>query len=371
MTGVQMAKSTEHFLTLDGLRGIAATAVVAHHGERLLWPSIERAHPWLAVDFFFCLSGFVIAHAYAGRLATAMSVTTFLKIRLRRLAPLFLLGMGLGLAVALLQSSIGSPENRIAARETLVGIVGFFGLPAPPIYGLERPLYPLNDPAWSMLFEMLINVTFALIWRTGGGSRQHLIGWLLCAAAALIAVNTVWDRLEWGWNWSSIVVGLARVAWSFPLGVLLYDLYRSGWLQRISVPPPLLMLVTMAMLVVPTPPVSKSYELATLFVLIPIIVLLAANSRSGPALSRIEGWLGASSYALYITHYPIFLIYGVIVSRIAHTSPDTLAPWAGIGLLAFAHAFAFSAYRMYDLPVRRWLARRDKPSAPSERQTYA
>jgi len=62
----------QHFEILDGLRGVAAIAVVIFHFMEITIPDPKNnfiAHAYLAVDFFFCLSGFVIAYAYDDRLS--------------------------------------------------------------------------------------------------------------------------------------------------------------------------------------------------------------------------------------------------------------------------------------------------------------
>jgi len=354
--------SKDHFLTLDGMRGIAATAVVAHHGYKMLWPSIEEAHPWLAVDFFFCLSGFVIAHAYGARISDGMSMGAFIKLRLQRLGPLFLLGMTLGLCVNILQVFSGKDDHKILAQQAMVGIVGFLGLPAPPIFGLDKELYPLNGPAWSLMFECLANIGIALVWRKGMGTTRNFLVWLGLAFIAMLAIAFTWHRLEWGWNWTSIAVGFVRISWSFPLGVLLYRFYETGRMGHVSIPAPLLFVATTALLVTPTPSgLATTFELFAATVAFPILVLFGANASAGPGLRSIENWLGSTSYALYITHYPLFLLYGGIVTRIAGAPIESLAPWAGLGLIVFTYAFAWLACRFYDVPLRRKLSvrRRD------------
>src|SRR3954469_5592254 len=92
-------QTKQHFQILDGLRGIAALAVVAFHFMEWVYTDYSQnfiAHAYLAVDFFFCLSGFVIGYAYDDR-AGKMSIGEFFKKRLIRLHPLVILGSVLGL----------------------------------------------------------------------------------------------------------------------------------------------------------------------------------------------------------------------------------------------------------------------------------
>src|ERR1700761_6040207 len=89
-----MARRT--FETLNAMRGIAAIGVVLFHG-RALWHGAVAPHGYLAVDIFFMLSGFVIAHAYEERLRLGLSVAEFAKIRIIRFYPLYALGLTLGI----------------------------------------------------------------------------------------------------------------------------------------------------------------------------------------------------------------------------------------------------------------------------------
>src|SRR6204780_4912905 len=90
----------EHFEVLDGLRGSAAFLIVIFHlfnysfGFHGPWALVK--HAYLAVDFFFALSGFVVAYAYDDRW-TRMTILQFFRIRLIRLHPLVLVGATLGL----------------------------------------------------------------------------------------------------------------------------------------------------------------------------------------------------------------------------------------------------------------------------------
>lgn len=89
-----LLKTKQHFEILDGLRGIAAVAVVIFHFMEFAVPDYSKsfiAHAYLAVDFFFCLSGFVIAYAYDNKVQK-LGALQFLKLRLIRLHPLVIIG---------------------------------------------------------------------------------------------------------------------------------------------------------------------------------------------------------------------------------------------------------------------------------------
>lgn len=87
---------------LDGLRGVAAMIVVAFHLFETYSPGVTGQilnHGYLAVDFFFVLSGFVIGYAYDDRWGKGMGTWTFFKRRLIRLHPLLIMGTLVGAAL--------------------------------------------------------------------------------------------------------------------------------------------------------------------------------------------------------------------------------------------------------------------------------
>ena len=94
-----LLKTKPHFEILDGLRGLAALVVVIFHFMEIIIADFSNnfiSHGYLAVDFFFCLSGFVVSYAYDNRIA-GMGLKTFIKLRLIRLQPLVIIGSVLGL----------------------------------------------------------------------------------------------------------------------------------------------------------------------------------------------------------------------------------------------------------------------------------
>src|ERR1700744_3037299 len=92
-------QTKQHFEILDGLRGVAALAVVTFHFMEWVYFDYSKnfiGHGFLAVDFFFCLSGFVIGYAYDDRIGK-MGILEFFKSRLIRLHPLVIIGSVIGL----------------------------------------------------------------------------------------------------------------------------------------------------------------------------------------------------------------------------------------------------------------------------------
>lgn len=141
-----------HFLTLDALRGVAALAVLVLHMPPLTGLVF---HAYLAVDLFFIMSGFVIAHAYERRLLAGWSPGDFIRTRVVRLWPLYLLGTAVGAAVF---AGVAGDAVGFAVLGVLVAAAVVM-MPLP--LGAEVQIFDLNRPAWSLFFEMVANVLYA------------------------------------------------------------------------------------------------------------------------------------------------------------------------------------------------------------------
>ncbi|MGE0829924.1 MAG: acyltransferase family protein, partial [Hyphomonadaceae bacterium] len=147
----------ERFLALDGLRGIAAVAVLLRHFGSAAGP-VRLPESYLAVDLFFLLSGFVLAHAYEQRLRAGMSFWDFLKARFIRLYPLYFLGTAIGAAGAFW---LASRNWGHAEFGEMLGSLSFNLAFLPSAFHEHNP-FPYNGPAWSLFYEMLASVIFAL-----------------------------------------------------------------------------------------------------------------------------------------------------------------------------------------------------------------
>jgi peptidoglycan/LPS O-acetylase OafA/YrhL len=157
-----------HYPILDGLRGVAALIVVTFHlAEPLSTGRLDNLvnHGYLAVDFFFLLSGFVIGYAYDDRWHK-MTVGDFFKRRIERLQPMVILGTTLGaIGFYFTDSTLWPLIHTIPVWKMLVVmIIGYTILPVPlslDIRGWEE-MHPLNSVGWSLLFEYMANFLYAI-----------------------------------------------------------------------------------------------------------------------------------------------------------------------------------------------------------------
>jgi peptidoglycan/LPS O-acetylase OafA/YrhL len=339
------------YRTLDGLRGVAALSVVVLHTPHFFnqW---HLPYSSLSVDLFFVLSGFVLAAAYETRLMEGMTAASFVRLRLIRLFPLYLLGTLLGVPVALLamkHSGISVDWSpRLFATSLPLSIVM---LPTPTA-GQDGFLYPFNPVLWTIFFEVVVNVLYALLARFLGDTRK-LTALVAISAVALVAGVLRSDTLEGGSTWFTFMVGLSRMMFSFFCGVLVCRFRRSGKMHSSLLAVTLLALL---LTLLGTPHTNIS-GLATIIFLFPVMVLVASSVEPREGLQRALGVLGVTSYAVYALHKPLYQILLGFLIVASPVRPESMAPWIGIAYLCLVFAGCVWVDRFYDTPVRRWLGR--------------
>ena len=336
---------TRHYLALDGLRGIAALAVVSLHVAGYFRLPVQPGHAYLAVDFFFMLSGFVIAHAYDSRLRLGMGVARFLAVRLIRLQPLVLLGVALGTGAYLLHGGTGMANVLLAA------VTNALLLPSPFLLALRPWAFPLDTPLWSLAFEIWINLLYALLFRAL--TRRTLSSALALGAGLVLAVSLTHAGLDVGFAWQDFQLGGARVLFPFVMGVML-SRYAStgaggaGWAHALCVP---------LLLVLCAPAFGGGwYDAAAVLLFFPALLFAAARAPASRHLDPLWRWLGRLSYPVYVVHYPFVVVVSNLLKS-AHAGPA--AAWAGAGAtMLLVLVFAALAEKFYDAPVRAWASRR-------------
>lgn len=340
------------FHTLDGLRGVAALAVAFRHipdNAVAAW----TPESYLAVDLFFVLSGFVLAHAYAGRIAAGMGVGEFAVVRLIRLYPLYLVASLITLALVLVPASPGHYHPPPWSLHTVVLALLFL-----PTFDASDPhvgLFPLIGPAWSLFFEFAVNLLFAAIATRLDPRTLALV--LAAGAAGLIVTVAHFGGIDVGWSQSNAWGGFGRVGFAFFAGVAAYRLWAAGTLPWLRLPAWAAAAAVIAMFHFAPRQAAVSDTLLVL-VAMPALVLASARAEPPPWLARPFAVAGVASYAVYVLTNPV------------DQWVETLLPWtrvdsfAGLGtagavaMVAAILALALILDRYYDVPVRRWLTRR-------------
>jgi peptidoglycan/LPS O-acetylase OafA/YrhL len=332
--------------TLDAMRGVAAIAVMIFHFRGMLRPLVGPLggveSGYLAVDLFFMLSGFVIAHAYDDRLRAGMPVTEFMTLRFIRVLPMIWLGVAIGLAVLVIWPKYSS-------MQIVAGAV--FNLAVLPTPASNR-MFLTNGPEWSLFFELVANAVFsALFFKL----RGHVLSLLIMGMAVVLVMLAVQHRdLQDGWEWSSFEVGLFRVGFSFALGVRLRRSMAS-WAHKVPQFPALLILgVAVAGLAMPMPIRYRAfYDLAFVFILSPAMIVFGSRA-SVNRLAPLCTLLALISFPLYAFHYPV---------RDAVRSIFEGAPGQGLVAAIIAMVFCLGLSWLLAITYDPWARKRLKLSA--------
>ena len=376
-THTHFTDAKPHYALLDGLRGVAALLVVIYHifegfafaettngeGSGLI-STLNHGH--IAVDFFFILSGFVISYAYDDRWQK-MTLGGFFKRRLIRLHPMLVMG-----------AVIGTITFLIGGREQWDGTVTSIGevalallltalmIPALPgsmheVRG-NGEMFPLNGPQWSLFFEYIGNIIYALIIRR---LSTRLLAMLVALLAALHTWIFVWDLSGYdsvgiGWTIDTINFwgGLVRMLFPFTVGMLLARTFKPRKIKYAFWICSAILLATFAVPYIASEgalSMNSLYEVVCIAFVFPIIVWLGACGSTEGSTGRISGLLGDLSYPLYIVHYPVmYLFYAWLIDKHFYSFEDTLLMPAIV--VAVSIALAYACLKLYDEPVRKWLA---------------
>jgi peptidoglycan/LPS O-acetylase OafA/YrhL len=354
-----------HYAILDGLRGVAALTVVAFHlleAHSTSHFDLMLNHSYLAVDFFFLLSGFVIGYAYDDRW-NKITVWEFFKRRLVRLQPMVIIGMIIGAVCFYFQDSVLWPaiSEVPLSKMLLIMLLGFFLIPVPVSMDIRGwiEMYPLNGPAWSLFFEYIANILYGVVVRKFSTLALSLLVLVSGAALVHLAVAGPAGDLIGGWSLepTQLYIGATRLMFPFFAGLLISRVARITYISNAFLWSSLILLVILTMpRIGGTEDLWKNglYDSLSIILIFPVIIYIGASGDvKGKYTGRFCKFLGDISYPVYITHYPIVYIYTGWVHNHKYRVQDTFM----IALLSFAACIvmAYLLLKLYDVPVRKWL----------------
>lgn len=361
--------SKKHFLILDALRGVAALVVILFHIFEIYsgGDHVKQYvnHGYLAVDFFFMLSGYVMAHAYDDRW-DRMTIKDFFKRRLIRLHPMIIFGMTVGAVCYYFGESELFPRIGETGiwKFLLILIIGYTLIPVPPSMDIRgwNEMHPLNGPAWSLFFEYIANLLHALILRRL--SKAILFTLVLIAGAALVhyAVTSKTGDIIGGWSLEpeQLRIGFTRLLFPYMAGMLLRRAIKVAGSRNTFLFSSLLLVIFLSV-----PRIggyenlwaNGLYDSLTVILIFPIIIYLGAIGEvKNKTTEKLCTFLGDISYPVYIIHYPIaYVFYSWVVDN---NVPMEKGFWVGLLAMLFAVVLAYAALKFYDEPVRKWLAKR-------------
>ena len=366
--------SKPHYALLDGLRGVAALLVVWYHifegfqfaGNKPVIDFIN--HGYLAVDFFFILSGFVVGYAYDNRWGKTLTLGGFFRRRLIRLQPMVIMGAVIGAASFLISGMERWDGTHATLWLTFLAFVcGCLMLPALPRIPREvrgnGEMFPLNGPCWSLFFEYVGNIVYALFIRRLSTRLLAVLSFALCCALTWFAVTdqSGYGSIGVGWtvDRTNILGGMLRMLCPFTMGVLMSRLFKPLRQARGAFWTSAALLL--AIFHIPYTysdgalSLNGMFEAACIIAVFPLVVWYAASGKTTDiASTRICRFLGDISYPLYIVHYPImYAFYMWLIKTRQYTLYET---WpAALAAVTASIILAWLCLKLYDMPVRKWL----------------
>lgn len=361
------ADTKPHYDLLDGLRGVAAITVVWFHiFEAFATSHLDQRinHGYLAVDFFFILSGFVIGYAYDDRWGK-MKTKDFIKRRVIRLHPMVVMGAIIGAVMFYWQGCPVWDVSKVTIGALFMAtFINALLLPATPgteIRGLGE-MYPLNGPGWSLFFEYIGNILYALFIHKFSTRALAVLVFLAGCGLAIFAIGGPYGDICAGFSLTGteFTTGSLRLLFSFSAGLLLFRIFKpvkvkgAFWICSLSI---------IALLSVPRLGgaeylwMNGVYDTVCFAVFFPFLVYLGASGKTTDKYTtRICKFLGDISYPLYMVHYPFIYLYYAWVKNGNLTFQESFP--GALGVVIGSIVLAYGCLKFYDIPVRKYLANR-------------
>ncbi len=333
------------FVFLDGIRGIASLFVLTRHTNSFWNLEIHRCY--LAVDIFFILSGYVIAHAYDKKIITkSIEKKDFILIRLIRLYPVFLLSL-VGCIAVLIQTGTAFDSENIKNTFAVIALTSIF---IPLHFHGEKALFPLNGPYWSLFYELVGNLIYVIIRPVLTNIILLLI--VVISGVLLAIVSYAHQNLDAGFFFStkSFIAGFTRSIFGIFAGLLLHrhhELLQKSFLKNIS-PWVSIFIVTITLLIPNANHFNWIIDLGVVIFIYPICVIIGSNN----AATRFEWFLlalGSASYPIYVLHKP----FGDFISNLVHENERLYSPYSGILLTIILILTSMLIEKYYDIPLRK------------------
>ncbi|MBW4023445.1 MAG: acyltransferase [Proteobacteria bacterium] len=333
------------FVVLDGLRGAAAAVVLCLH---LAQQHDVAALPLAAqaVDFFYMLSGFVIAFAYEERLKGAsMSFMGFAWLRIVRLYPLVFLATVAGMLLGVLAVWRGSITSHQLLEATALGLL----LLPSFVFPQWETAYPLNLASWSLTFELFANAAYAVAVRFL--TTRRLIVLIAASVALLVWVSYENQGIGGGNNQNNFLFGFGRVMFPFFAGVLIYRV--RAHIPTVSFGGVAVLVALPLLLLAPVN--SAVASLLYVLLLFPMIVAVGSTAVVPPQLASWCRFSGMLSYPLYILQGPILRI-GEELLKHMHLNPIEAYVFAA-GEAAVVVMVSLAAVHVFDNPLQSYFRR--------------
>ncbi|MDF7774980.1 acyltransferase [Sphingomonas sp. AOB5] len=337
---------------LTSVRGIAAWLVVFYHirlaVDGLPAPALAFfAKGYLAVDFFFLLSGFVIWLSYADRIRDGglAAIPEFLKRRIARIWPLHIFVLAGGVALALLLAATGREAAHFPFAELPLHVLLLQN------WGLTDTLN-WNDPAWSISCELGAYLVFPFVALAIDWRRVPTTMILAAIAALFVLLHMVFVAAGADTLGKFIPqLGLIRCILEFTAGTALCALWlrwREHWVE------PALIATTLAAILFAgwlADALPETLAVPAAFAAALLALALSAGRRGNPLEAAPLHYLGEISYATYLGHYLLWFAFKLVFVSDAHA-----VGWPLVALyLALVLVTSIALYHGVERPAQRWI----------------
>lgn len=358
----------ERLYSLDVLRGIAALAVVFWHWQHFFYVgdspkdfngigqplfeffTLAYQHGSLAVELFFCISGFVFFWLFSQQISDrTLSASKFFMDRFSRLYPLHFVTF---VGVAALQMCYASNHTTYFVYQQNDFYHAFLNLLLIPAWGFETG-WSFNAPIWSVSIELMLyaimfvtclprQLRYLIIpclivlgyyvypshYKLGSG-----IFTFFCGGVAFIFMNRLMKQI--GIKLFLVIAALlATATWSF---VLLSQTLNLYFLMGVAFPA--------------------------------LVMLLASISCAFPTFLRPVAAVGDISYSSYLLHFPLQIIFAMVVDSIGSRRDVFYSPWMLALFMATLIPLSYGCHRLFEVPVQRalrqgfWKHKTSRPAA--------
>jgi len=246
----------------------------------------------------------------------------------------------------------------------LVMLIGFTLIPVPTSMDIRgwAEMHPLNGPAWSLFFEYIANILYALFIRKFSNKLLSILVFIAGCALIHLAVTSPNGDIIGGWSIDQIQlrIGFTRLLYPFFAGLLLSRICKPGRINHAFFWCSLILVIILSI-----PRVGGNqlwmnglYDSLCIIFIFPFIVYLGASGKvKGKYSSKICKFLGEISYPIYIIHYPFIYMFTSWVTNNNVTSFTKAFPFALLVLLS-SILLSYLCVRLYDVPLRKWLVNR-------------
>jgi peptidoglycan/LPS O-acetylase OafA/YrhL len=341
---------------LTSLRGFAAMAIVLQHFSSTAaatthaWIPSLVPHGYMAVDFFFVLSGFIMAYTYLAGFETR-GRAAYLPFLYRRVARIFPLGIAVTFAIlacAAAGSAWGQADMFLPPSTVALGLAPAILVNVLHLQGI-LPHYSFNGPSGSISLELTAYLLFPVLLCLYFHRDRRVAG--LATAASIFTLLLIQYGIPGGLSSRIVAFDIARCVAEFGLGLMVYRAYRgSPLLHRVGDD----RWTWLALLVTLTASVLRLDLLAALS-FPPLVLAFALNRGAAGRLlaSRVPYFLGTISFSVYLIHN---MLRAPAAALLMHYHP---APLTAVQALLFAASgpllvlpFASAGYYLVEKPGR-------------------